>query len=167
MTPTHGQRERWNVPEGLRRKMVRIARQFRKNPTPSEAILWEALRGKRLDGVKFRRQQPIGPFVVDFYASAHRLIVEVDGGIHETQRELDRERQELLESLGMHFVRIPAELVENDLRRALEVIREGLATSEATDPHPQPLPYEGGGGQDANAGYVSSKGGGAGGEGKR
>ncbi|MEJ5241101.1 MAG: DUF559 domain-containing protein [Anaerolineales bacterium] len=146
--------ERWYVPEALRRKMVEIAREFRKNPTPSEAILWQALRGKQLDGVKFRRQQPIGPFVVDFYAPSHRLIVEVDGGVHETQREKDRERQTLLESLGLRFVRIPAEKVEKDLPGALQMIRQALAAHPPRSfrhegggehPHPQPLPHEGGG----------------------
>jgi very-short-patch-repair endonuclease len=62
--------------------MVEIAREFRKQPTKSEHILWGALRGKKLDGLKFRRQQPIGTFIVDFYNSAYRLVVEVDGPIH-------------------------------------------------------------------------------------
>jgi len=53
----------------LCRRMMEIARDFRKEPTKSEAILWQALRGKKLDGIKFRRQQPVGPFVVDFYNS--------------------------------------------------------------------------------------------------
>ena len=48
------------VPPEIRRRMVEIAREFRKEPTKSEAILWEALRGKKLDGIKFRRQQPVG-----------------------------------------------------------------------------------------------------------
>ena len=54
----------------LQRKMIEIAREFRKVPTAGERILWNALREKRLDGIKFRRQQPIGYFIVDFYASA-------------------------------------------------------------------------------------------------
>jgi hypothetical protein len=59
--------DRWEIPESLRAKMVEVARRFRKEPTPSEAILWQALRGKQLDGWIFCRQQPIGPFVVDFF----------------------------------------------------------------------------------------------------
>ena len=121
--------DRWEVPEGLRRQMVEVARQFRKEPTPGEAILWAALRGRRLDGVRFRRQQPIGPFVVDFLASAHRLIVEVDGPIHDDQQEADRQRQELLEMLGLRFCRIRTELVERDLAAALVQIRNALAQS--------------------------------------
>lgn len=51
----------------LRSKQTTLAREFRKDPTKSEVILWQVLRGKKLDGIKFRRQQPIGPFVVDLY----------------------------------------------------------------------------------------------------
>ena len=130
--------DHWLVPEALRRKMVEVARNFRKEPTRSEAILWQALRGRKLDGIKFRRQQNIGPFVVDFYNSSCRLIVEVDGLIHATQKELDHQRQALLESLGLRFVRIPAEMVENDLMEALGLIRAALS------PHsPAPSPTRG------------------------
>jgi very-short-patch-repair endonuclease len=82
--------------------MTEIARKLRREQTASEAILWEALRNRKLEGRKFRRQHPIGKFVVDFYCNAEGLIVEVDGSIHELpeQQELDRQRQFLLESLG-------------------------------------------------------------------
>jgi very-short-patch-repair endonuclease len=78
---------RLEVSESVRRKMVEVARQFRKEATESERILWQALRGKKLDGLKFRRQQPIGLFVVDFYNSAYRLVIEVDGQIHDFQKK--------------------------------------------------------------------------------
>jgi len=122
--------DHWIIPEELRRKMVEVARNFRKNPTRSEAILWRALRGKKLDGLKFRRQQNIGPFIVDFYNSSYRLIVEVDGQIHERQRQADQQRQELLESLGLRFVRVPAQVVDANLPAALGLIRAALS------PHP-------------------------------
>lgn len=122
------------IPETLRRKMVEAARRFRKTPTPSEAILWRALRGKKVEGIKFRRQQPIGPFVVDFYAPAYRLIVEVDGPIHEAQKTADRERQELLESLGLRFLRLSAELVENNPSDALVAVRLAILQSQVTIP---------------------------------
>jgi very-short-patch-repair endonuclease len=67
------------VSSEVRRRMIEIARGFRKEPTAGEKILWDALRGKKLMGIKFRRQQPIGFFAVDFYCSAYRLVVEVDG----------------------------------------------------------------------------------------
>src|SRR5262249_43642984 len=104
-----GNPDRWEVPESLRRQMGEVARQFRNVPTRGEGILWDALRGKQLDGVKFRRQQPIGPFVVDFFAASQRLIVEVDGPVHDDQREADARRQSLLESLGLRFLRIKTE----------------------------------------------------------
>jgi len=128
---------RLEIPESLRRKMVEVARQFRKEPTPSEALLWQALRGRKVTGQKIRRQQPIGPFVVDFYVPACRLVIEVDGPIHELQKSADRERQELLETLGLRFLRIRAELVENDLPAALGLIQAAIGLS------PSPLVGEG------------------------
>jgi adenine-specific DNA-methyltransferase len=124
--------------------MIEIARQFRKQPTPSEAILWSALRGCQLDGRKFRRQQPIGPFVVDFFCAAERLIVEVDGPIHETQRDVDEQRQRLLESLGFRFVRLAASQIENNLPAALETIRHAFTQTRPSPPAPSSIKGEGG-----------------------
>src|SRR6266498_902991 len=112
----------------VRRKMLEIARTFRKQPTRGEKILWEALRGKKLDGIKFRRQQPMGYFVVDFYNSVYRLVVEVDGPIHEFQKEADKARQEILEELGLVVLRIKSEVVEKNLFVALGVIRDTIRT---------------------------------------
>nr|WP_019499650.1 DNA methyltransferase [Pseudanabaena sp. PCC 6802] len=150
--------EYWEISPALKQKMTEVARQFRKEPTPSEIILWQALRGRKLEGRKFRRQQPIGAFVVDFFCGAERLIVEVDGGVHESQQEADRQRQELLESLGLRVVRISSELVETRLDEVLAVVRQ------AFDPHPlTPSPKLGEGGQDPAP--LSLSGRGAGGEG--
>lgn len=103
--------------------MLEIARQFRKEPTKSEAVLWQALRGKKLDGIKFRRQQPIGYFVVDFYNSVYRLVVEVDGPIHANQVEADLARQEILEQIGLNVMRVSAEEVEKNLFSVLAKVR--------------------------------------------
>jgi very-short-patch-repair endonuclease len=130
--------DKWEVPEVLKQKMVEVARQFRKEPTASEAIVWQALRGKKLDDRKFRRQQPIGPFVVDFFCAAERLIVEVDGAIHEMQKDRDRERQELIESLGLRFIRVSSELVETDLAGVLERIRAAFRVNPPLPPIPSP-----------------------------
>jgi len=97
-------------------------------------MLWNALRRKQLGGRKFRRQQPVGPFVVDFYCSTERLVVEIDGPIHETQREEDSVRQQLLESLGLRFVRIAAKLVEDDLAAALAQITNAFIDSSSPSP---------------------------------
>ena len=155
-----GEQERWEVPEALRQKMIEVARQFRKEPTESEALLWKHIRGKKLEGRKFRRQQPIGRFVVDFFCAAERLIVEVDGGVHESQRELDQQRQELIESLGLRFVRVKAEDVEQKIEFVLETIRNAFSGSETlpdalspgNSPHPlTPSPTRGEGGQETLA----------------
>ncbi|MBA3945920.1 MAG: endonuclease domain-containing protein [Herpetosiphonaceae bacterium] len=108
--------------------MIEVAREFRKVPTRSEARLWGALRGQRLAGRKFRRQQPVGPFVVDFFCPVERLVVEVDGPIHEEQRVHDAQRQALIEALGLHFVRVTAEQVETDLAAVLATIRRAYVT---------------------------------------
>lgn len=111
----------------IRRRMLEIARQFRKQPTKSENILWQALRGKKLDGIKFRRQQPIGNFIVDFYNSVYRLVVEVDGYIHDEQVELDHTRQEILEQLGLNVLRVKAKDVERNLPSVLAAIRSKIS----------------------------------------
>jgi adenine-specific DNA methylase/very-short-patch-repair endonuclease len=119
-------RKKWEITDSLHKRMIEIARQLRREQTKSEAILWGALRNRQLEGRKFRRQYPIGKFVVDFYCDSEGLVVEVDGAIHQQQEELDRQRQELLESLGLRFVRLKAEQVETNLANALETIRHQL-----------------------------------------
>ncbi|MFL5384674.1 MAG: endonuclease domain-containing protein [Longimicrobiaceae bacterium] len=118
------------------------AREHRKNPTPSESLLWESLRGLKLDGRKFRRQQPVGPFIVDFYCPEERLVVEVDGPIHDRQQREDAGRQEALESLGLRFVRVTHDEVIFDLIGTLARIRAAFAGSSPLT-HPSPLVGEG------------------------
>ena len=127
----------------VRRKMVEIAREFRKEPTEGEKILWGALRGKKLDGNKFRRQQPIGYFVVDFYNSVHRLVVEVDGPIHDHQVEADKARQEILEALGLTVFRIKTEIPESNLLLALNMIQAKVRIIQQNPKTPSPLMGEG------------------------
>jgi len=127
----------------VRRKMVEIAREFRREPTEGEKILWSALRGKKLDGIKFRRQQPVGYFVVDFYASAFRLVIEVDGSIHDQQIEADKARQHILEELGLIVFRIKTEIVEKSLPVALALIRSKIRELKQDSNFPSPLVGEG------------------------
>ena len=112
------------------------ARQMRKEPTRSESLLWSALRNRRLASRKFRRQHPVGRFILDFYCHEERLAVEVDGPVHETQRQADGERQQILESMGIRFLRLPAALIEGDLLAAVAVIEEALS------PGPSPAQRE-------------------------
>jgi len=79
-------------------------------PTESEAALWRLIRGRQL-GVSFKRQVPLLGYIVDFYASEAKLIVEVDGGYHDARVALDARRQTRLERAGYWVVRVPSELV--------------------------------------------------------
>jgi len=100
------------------------ARQLRATQTNAEAILWRALRDRRLKGIKFRRQQPIDRYIVDFASIGAKLIVEIDGATHSTERELarDAERTRVLESLGFHIVRVTNIDVYKNLGAVLEMI---------------------------------------------
>lgn len=113
--------EQWVIPEPIRLKMMEVARTLRHTPTATENLLWQNLCGKQR-GYKVRRQQPIGVFVVDFYIPHARLIVEIDGLIHAAQQDKDRERQTLLEQLGLQFLRFPTAQVEQNLPQVLLTI---------------------------------------------
>ena len=108
------------------------ARFMRFHPTSSEALLFSAIRGKRL-GVSFRRQQVLGRHIVDFLAKSAKLVVEVDGDVYHAQRTAaDAARERKLVRAGYTVVRIPASLVERDVERAVEIIRVALAQATAS-----------------------------------
>ncbi len=91
------------------------ARQLRRDATFPERVLWGLLRDRRLNGVKFRRQHPIGPYVVDFYCSSHGLVVELDGNSHADRGREDLERQHYLESVaGLRVLRLGNDDVLDD-----------------------------------------------------
>ena len=120
------------------RDNVPAARDLRARQTPVEVILWDALRNRRLRGLKFRRQHPIGPFVADFCCPDRRLIVELDGPVHATQSEHDAEREDLLEAAGYRILRFPNDAIRSDLSGVLEIIG---ATAQAEPPRPAlPIP---------------------------
>lgn len=104
--------------------MVDVARGLRQRITGAEGVLWEHLRDRRLGEIKFRRQHPIPntAYVVDFFTEQSKLIVELDGPIHETQQSADAERQRHLESLGYTVIRFNNDAVFNDLQRVLATI---------------------------------------------
>jgi very-short-patch-repair endonuclease len=98
------------------------AKELRKTQTKVEQVLWARLRNRGLHGLKFRRQHPIGPYIADFYCAEHRLIVEVDGGIHNAQQEPDKLRGEQLAAHGYRVVRFTNAEVETSLQAVLERI---------------------------------------------
>jgi very-short-patch-repair endonuclease len=91
------------------------ARQLRRDATFPERLLWGLLRDRRFRGVKFRRQHPVGPYVVDFYCRSHRLVVELDGRSHDDRGPEDRRRQDYLESaVGLKVFRVGNDEVLHD-----------------------------------------------------
>ncbi len=106
--------------------MVQIGRQLRRRPTEAEELLWEYLRKNRLNGIKFRRQHPISEtnYIIDFYCYESHLVIELDGGIHDTpdQRILDIARQQAIEALGHHVLRLRNDLVFTDLSSVMTEI---------------------------------------------
>jgi len=126
---------------------INLARQMRRTPTPSEARLWTAVRGNKIDGAGFRRQRPIGRYVADFVCEADRVVVEVDGAYHLSpeQRELDCEREAHFTGRGYRVLRVTAEEVMGDLNAVADRIRMvlSLARAAAPTPGPSPVPGEG------------------------
>ena len=120
----------WRTPPNLWLKLKPIARQMRKEPTEAEDRLWQQLRKKRL-GPKFRRQHAIDRFIVDFYARAAGLVVEVDGPIHQYSAAEDAVRQEFLESQGLRVLRFTNDQVMDDLEGVLAEIDR--AVNERSD----------------------------------
>jgi very-short-patch-repair endonuclease len=103
----------------------RFARKLRKVATDAEIRLWSRLRKKQLDGFRFRRQQPMGPFVVDFFCPQASLIIEVDGGQH-SDNERDDSRTRWLEARGYRVVRFWNNEVLSNTEGVLLAILEAL-----------------------------------------
>jgi very-short-patch-repair endonuclease len=110
-------------------KLRPLAREMRHDPTPAENKLWEQLRRHQLDGIQFRRQHGIGRFIVDFCCCHAKLVIEVDGSIHQYTAEEDAIRQEFIESLGFRVLRFTNDEVMNDLAGVLTRIREAINIS--------------------------------------
>ncbi len=102
-------------------------RALRKNPTEAERSLWKHLRLRQLEGEKFRRQQPLGRYVVDFICLEKRLIVELDGGQHAEQVASDAERTAWLEARGFRIMRFWNHHVLSTVEAVMEAIREALS----------------------------------------
>lgn len=105
-----------------REKLIERARQLRETPTHAEAFLWGKLRKKQVGGLKFRRQHIIHAYIVDFYCPQAKLVVEVDGSIHDEQEEYDHERRADLESLGFAVIRFRNEEITGEIEMVLAAI---------------------------------------------
>jgi very-short-patch-repair endonuclease len=118
--PEEPSRERW---DGLRQR----AREMRQNPPPAEEAMWSLLRDRRLSGFKFRRQHHLRGYLVDLSCFARRLVIELDGPIHDMQREADAERQVVIESFGYRVLRFTNEEVLNHPARVVEKLISELS----------------------------------------
>src|SRR5512145_303246 len=98
------------------------ARALRPRATQTEQRLWAVLRGRRFGGRRFRRQHTIRPYIIDFLCAEARLVVEIDGLIHESQQEYDAERDDFLRERGYRVLRIFADQIRRDLAAALAEI---------------------------------------------
>jgi len=107
------------------------ARQLRREQTDAEAKLWSYLRNRQLDGFKFRRQHPIGRFIVDFCCVDRRLIVELDGEVHTSQAAEDQARAEALQAAGYTIARWSNDQIEHRIANVLSEIRRLLTDSPA------------------------------------
>ncbi len=87
-------------------KLKQLARDKRKAGIYSEVLFWQQVRNKQFNNIDFDRQRIIGSYIVDFYAKALGLIVEIDGVSHEAKAEYDQQRQQYLENLGLHIFRV-------------------------------------------------------------
>jgi very-short-patch-repair endonuclease len=101
------------------------AKELRREMTPAEKVLWEELRANKL-GVHFRRQQVIQGFIVDFYCHRAGLVVEVDGDVHDLQKEEDERREKVLSALGLRIVRFRNDEVVRNVSAVVGKIRELL-----------------------------------------
>lgn len=115
------------IPEAL----LERARQLRKSQTPPEAKLWTCLRGRRLNGAKFRRQHNIGQFIADFYCHQAQLVIELDGPIHNQLKARDTERDAWMRANGLNVLRFENDCVQNDLITVLEEINHHVSKSFA------------------------------------
>ncbi len=106
------------------------AKQLRRQMTPAEQILWQALRADRLQGRHFRHQQVINGFIVDFYCHAARLVIEVDGDVHEQNPIYDEERDKVLQGRGLRVLRFK----NSDVMQNLEVVLDQIAAASLSPP---------------------------------
>jgi len=110
------------------KKLKKTSRTLRKNMTDTEKFLWSKIRNKQLKNYQFYRQKPIGEYIVDFYCPKRKLIIELDGGQHYTEKgtKEDRERDNYFKELGLKVLRFSDREVFENTEGVLEVIYNNL-----------------------------------------
>jgi very-short-patch-repair endonuclease len=108
--------------------LSRLARYLRKNTTPAEQRLWSKLRRRQIEDCRFRRQVPLGSFVVDFACLERKLLIEVDGGLHPGREAYDAQRTRWLELHGYRVLRFQNSQVMWNIEGVVQTIRSALIT---------------------------------------
>jgi very-short-patch-repair endonuclease len=103
-------------------KLKEKARELRNRMTLSEKMLWRRLKSRQMHGLQFMRQKPIDEYIVDFYCSKLKLIIEIDGITHNDKQEYDLKRQKRLEKLGFSFLRFEDRYVVENLDGTLIIL---------------------------------------------
>ena len=120
---------------GRRARIVKTerARALRRELTNAERILWEALRGRQFHGLRFRRQEPLAGFIVDFICFERKLVIEVDGAAHRDTQSYDQERDSILRARGLTVVRVTNDEIEQRLSDSLARIAHNCALPTRPD----------------------------------
>ncbi len=117
------------------RHLTMMARQLRRNPTQAEWLFWNHVRRRQAEGLRFRRQSIVGGYIADFYCAELRLVVELDGSVHDRQQEADRQRDRTMAWLGVRVVRVRNDEVLMDVAGTVErIVREALASRPSHPP---------------------------------
>lgn len=104
-----------------------FSRQLRREMTAQEKRVWDAVRGRKLDGFQFRRQQVIDGFIADFYCDQVGVVLELDGAVHDSQTDYDAHRDAVIASCGLVVIRIPNDRIDRDLSA---VLSEGISVCQ-------------------------------------
>lgn len=106
--------------------VIELARQMRCNLTPSEKIMWQHLRNKKIEGNRFRSQHPIYRYILDFYCPCKSLAIEIDGDIHKLRKDYDEYRDEYLQSVGIKTLRFENSEVHQNIQKVISKIKDTL-----------------------------------------
>jgi adenine-specific DNA-methyltransferase len=117
----------WHTSNAVWKELKPRARWMRHEATAAENALWQALRGRKLNGLKFRRQHSLSTYIADFYCAEARLVLEVDGSIHDQLAEQDAERDSALQAIGLTILRFTNDQILNNLPIVLHLIAEAAA----------------------------------------
>ncbi len=113
-----------------KKRIIELARELRKNQTPSEKYFWQIVRNRKFEGKKFLRQHPLiyenknnnlSFYIADFYCAEHHLVVELDGKIHDEQKEYDEQRDLIINEMGITVLRI-----KNEELMDIETVKEKI-----------------------------------------